>query len=168
MVKSIQRAPEMPVKPQIPAPPPRVETPKQIEQPQKNPSPQIPAQPPRVEINNQYKIRKTKEYHKTHLIRRASILQQRCQTRQTAQQNQRHKYRQLSQAAVIQDRYQHHIDHLCTLAASPQHFTEGSGKQGQINKLVAGPDGPTWNRSLANEFGRLCTGIGNPDLRQTA
>ena len=42
---------------------------------------------------------------------------------------------------------------------SPQHFTEGSGKQGKINKLVAGPNGPTWTRSLANKFGSLCTGI---------
>ena len=101
-----------------------------------------------------------KEYHETHLRRRASILQQRRQTRQTAHQNQRPNYRQRAQATVIQDCYQHHIDHLCTLAASPQNFTEGSGKQGKIIKLVAGPNGPTWTRSLANEFGRLFTGIG--------
>ena len=25
-----------------------------------------------------------------------------------------------------------------------------------------GPDGPTWTLSLANEFRRLCTGIGKP------
>ena len=36
---------------------------------------------------------------------------------------------------------------------------EGSRKQGKINKLVAGPNGPTWTSYLANEFGRLCTGI---------
>ena len=84
----------------------------------------------------------------------------RHQTRQTSHQNQCPNYRQLAQAAVIQDLYQHHIDHLCNLAAPHQHFTEGSGKQGKINKLVTGPDGPTWTRSLANEFGRLCTGIG--------
>ena len=81
-------------------------------------------------------------------------------TCQNTHQNQRPNYRQLAQATVIQDRYQHHINHICTLASSPQHFTEGSGKQGQINKLVAGPDGPTWTRSLANEFSRLCKGIG--------
>ena len=104
MAKLLQRAPEMPVTPQIPAPPPSVETPTQIEQPQNNPSPQIPAQPPRVEINNQHKIRKIKEYQKTHLTRQASILQQRCQTRQTAHQNQRPNYCQLAQATVIQDR----------------------------------------------------------------
>ena len=149
----------MPVTPQVPAPPPRLETLTQIEQPQKNLSTKIPAQPPRVEINNQHKIRKIKEYHKTHLTLRARILQHRRQTRQTPHQNQRPKYRQLIQAAVIQDHYQHHINHLCTLAASPQHFTKGSGKQGKINKLVAVPNGPTWTRSLANEFGRLCTGI---------
>ena len=67
MAKLLQRTPEIPVTPQIPAPPPRVETPAQIEQPQNNPSPKIPAQPPRVETNNQHKIRKIKEYHKTHL-----------------------------------------------------------------------------------------------------
>ena len=160
MAKLLQRAPEMPVTPQIPAPPPRVDTLTQIDQPQNNPSPQIPAQPPRVEINNQQKIHKIKEYHKTHLTRRAIILQQSCQTRQTAHQNQCPNYRQLSQASVIQDRYLHHFNHLCKLAVSPQHFMEGSGKQGKINKLVAGPEGPTWTRSLANEFGRLCTGIG--------
>ena len=64
------------------------------------------------------------------------------------------------QAAIIQDPYQHHIYHLCTLTVSPQHFTEGSRKQGKTNKLVAGPDGPTWTRSLAKKFRRLCTGIG--------
>ena len=149
MAKLLQRAPEMPVTPQIPAPPPRLETPTQIEQPQKNPSPQIPAQSPKVEINNQHKIRKIKEYHKTHLTQRASILQHCHQTRQTANQNQRSNYLQLTQAAVIQDHYQHHIDHLCNLAASPQHFTEGSGKQGKINKLVASPNDPTWTLSLA-------------------
>ena len=52
------------------------------------------------------------------------------------------------------------IDYLCNLVAFPQNFTEVSGKQGKINKLVAGPDGPTWTRSLANEFSRLCKGIG--------
>ena len=113
-----------------------------------------------MEIINQQKIRKVKECHKTHLTRRVSILQQRRQMCQTTHKNQRPNYRQLAQAAVLQDRYQHHIDHLCTLAASPQHFTEGSRKQGKINKLVAGPEGPTWTRSLANEFGRLYTGIG--------
>ena len=107
MAKLLQRAPEIPV------------------------TTQIPAQPPRVEINNQHKIRKIKEYHKTHLTQRARILQHIHQTRQTAHQNQRPNYRQLSQTAVIQDRYQHHIDHLCNLAASPQHFTEDSGKQGK-------------------------------------
>ena len=60
MAKLLQRVPEMSATPQIPAPPPRVETPTQIEQPQNNPSPQIPAQPPRVEINNKHKIRKIK------------------------------------------------------------------------------------------------------------
>ena len=143
--------------PQIPSPPPRVGTPTPIDQPQNNPSPPVPTQPPRVEINNQHKIRKIKEYQKTHLNRRASILQHRHQTRQAA--HQRPNYRQLAQAAVIQERYQHHIDHLCNLVASPQHFTEGSGKQGKINKLVAGPNGPTWTCLLANEFGRLCKGI---------
>ena len=159
MSKLLQHAPKMTVTPQIPAPPRRLENPTQIEKPKKNPSTKIPAQPPRAEINNQHKIRKIKEYHKTHLTRRSSILQQRRQTRQTAHQNQRPNYRQLAQAAVIQDRYQHHIDHLCTLTASPQHFTEDSEKQGKINKLVASPDGPTWTRSLANEFRRLCTDI---------
>ena len=150
MAKLLQCAPKIPVAPQVPAPPPRVETPTQIEQPRENPSPQIPARPPRVEINNQHKIRKIKEYHKTHLTRRASILQQRRQTHQTTHQNQRPNYCQLAKAPVIQDRYQHHIDHLCNLAASPQHFTEGSGKQGKIIKLVAGPDGPIWTLSLEN------------------
>ena len=78
---------------------------------------------------------------------------------QITHQNQRPKYRQLAQATIIQDRYQHHIDHPCTLAASPQHFIEGSRKQGKINKLVAGPEVPTWTCSVMNEFGRLCTGI---------
>ena len=113
-----------------------------------------------MEINNQHKIRKIKEYHKTHLTRRASILRQRRQMHQTAHQNQHPNYRQLAKASVLQDHYHHHIEHLCTLAASHQHFTEASGKQGKTNKLVAGPDGPTWTRSQANEFGRLCTGIG--------
>ena len=36
---------------------------------------------------------------------------------------------------------------------------EGSGIQVKINKLVAGPDGPTWTLYLANEFRRLCIGI---------
>ena len=99
-------------------------------------------------------------YHKTHLTRRASILQKRRQTRQTTHQNQRPNYCQLAQATVLQDPYHHDINHLCTLDASPQHFTEGSGKQGKINKLVAGSKVPTWTRSLANEFRRLCTGIG--------
>ena len=63
----LQRAPEMPIAPQVPAPPPRVETLTQIEQPRDNPSPQITARPPRVETNNQHKIRKIKEYHKTRL-----------------------------------------------------------------------------------------------------
>ena len=58
--KLLQRAPEIPVTPQISTPPLRVETPTQIEQPQNNPSPQIPAQTPSVEINNQNKIRKIK------------------------------------------------------------------------------------------------------------
>ena len=58
MAKLLQRAPEMPVTPQVPAPPQRVETLTQIEQPIENPSPQIPARPHRVEINNQQKIRK--------------------------------------------------------------------------------------------------------------
>ena len=113
-----------------------------------------------MEINNKRNISKIKEYHKTRLTQRARILQQRRQTRQTAHQNQRPNYRQPSQAFVILDSYQHHTNRLCTLAASPQHFTEGSGKQGKINKLVAGPKKPTWTRSLANEFVRLCTGIG--------
>ena len=143
MAKLLQRAPEMPVTPQIPAPPPRVETLTQIEQPQNNPYPPIPAQPPRVEINNQHKIRKIKEYQKTHHTQRYSILQHRHQMLKTAHQNQCPNYCQLAKDAAIQDRYQHHINHLCTLNASPQHFTEGSGKQGKINKLVAGPDGPT-------------------------
>ena len=160
MEKLLQRAPEIPVALQVPAPPPKVDTPTQIEQPRENPSPQIPARPPRVEINNQQRIRKIKEYHKTHLKRRASILQQRPQMCQTTHQNQCPNYRQIYQAAILQDRYQHHIDHLCTLSASPQHFTEGSGRQGKINKLVAGPEGPSWTRSLANEFRRFCTGIG--------
>ena len=56
-----------------------------------------------------------------------------AQTRQTTHHNQRPNYRQIAQAAVIQDRYQHHIDHLCTLPASLQHFTKGSVKQGKIN-----------------------------------
>ena len=60
MTKLLQRASAMSVTLQIPVPPPRVETPTQIEQPQKNPSPPVPAQPPRVEINNQHKIRKIK------------------------------------------------------------------------------------------------------------
>ena len=131
MVKLLQHAPELPVAPKFPAPPPRVETPTQIEKPRENPCPQIPTRPPRVEINNQHKVYKIKEYHKTHLTRRASILQQRCQMHQTTHQNQRPNYCQLDQAAVIQDRYQHHIDHLFTLAASPQYFTEGSRKQGK-------------------------------------
>ena len=112
MAKLLQRAPEMPVTPQIPAPTPRVETPTKIEQTQNNPSPPIPAQLPRVDINNQHKIRKIKEYQKTNLTQRASILQHRHQTRQTAHQNQHPNYHQLAQAAVIQDRYQHQIDHL--------------------------------------------------------
>ena len=137
-----------------------MENPTQIEQPQKNPSPPVPAKPPRVEINNQHKIRKIKEYQKTHLTRRASILQHYHQTRQTAHQHQCPNYCQLSQAAVIQERYQYHIDHLCNITASPQHYTEGSGKQGKTNKLVAGANGPTWTCYLANEFGRLCKSIG--------
>ena len=165
IAKLLQRAPEMTVSPQVTTPPPRMETPTKVMQPRENPSPKITARLPRVETNNQHKIRKIKEYHKTHLTIRASILQQRHQTCQTAHQNQRPNYLQLDQAAVIQDRYQHHIDHLCTLSASPQHFTEVSVKQGKINKLVAGPDGPTWTRSLANEFGRLCTGIVKLDQR---
>ena len=124
IAKILQRDPEMPITQQIPAPPPRVDTPTQVEQPQNNPSTPISAQPPRVETNNQHKIRKIKEYHKTHLTRQASILQQRRQTRQSTHQNQRPNYRQLAQAAVLQYRYQHHIDHICTLAASPRHFTE--------------------------------------------
>ena len=108
----------------------------------------------------QHKIRKIKEYQKTNLTRRASILQHCHQTCQANHQHQRPNYCQLNQVAFIQDRYQHHINHLCNLAASPQHFTEGSGKQGKINKLVTGPDGPTWTCSLAKKFGRLCTGIG--------
>ena len=80
--------------------------------------------------------------------------------RQTAQQHQRPKYCQLAQAAVIQYRYQHHIDHLCTLAAPLSTFYGGLQKQGKINKIVAVPDGPTCNLSLANKFGILCTGIG--------
>ena len=105
MAKLLQRAPGMPITQQIPAPPPRVETPTQIEQPQNNPSPQIPAQPPRVEINNSHKVRKIKEYHKTHLTQRASILQQRRQTRQTAHKNKLPNDYRLAQADVIQDRY---------------------------------------------------------------
>ena len=128
MAKLLQRAHKMPVTLQIPAPPPRVETPTQMEHPQKNPSSPVPARPPRVEINNQHKIRKRKEYQKIHLTRQAIILQHRHQTRQAAHQHQRPNYCQLSQAAVIQDRYQHHINHLCNLTASPQHFMEGSGK----------------------------------------
>ena len=60
MSKLLQRAPEKPVTPKIPAPPPRVETPTQIEQPKNNPSPPVPAQPPRVEMSNQHKILKIK------------------------------------------------------------------------------------------------------------
>ena len=112
MTKLLQCAHEMPANLQIYAPPPRVETLTQIEQPQKNPSPQIPAQPLRVEINNKHKIRKIKEYQKTHLTQRARILQHRHQMRQTAHQNQRPNYCQLAQSAITQDRYQHHIDHL--------------------------------------------------------
>ena len=160
IAKLLQRAPAIPVTPQIPAPLPRVETPIQIEQPQNNTSPPVPAQPPRVEINNQHKIRKIKEYQNTHLTRRARILQHLQQTCQAGHQHQLPNYCQLPQDTVIQDRYQHHIDHLCNLAASPQNFTKGSGKQGKINKLVAVPNGPTWTRSLANEFGRLCKGTG--------
>ena len=77
MAKLLQRAPEITAAPQVPAPPLRVETPTKIEKPRDNPSPQTLARPPRVEINNQQKIRKIKEYHKTHLTQRASILQQR-------------------------------------------------------------------------------------------
>ena len=160
MTKLLQRSSAMSVTLQIPVPPPRVETPTQIEQPQNKPYPPGPAQPPRVEINNQHKIRKIKEYQKTHLTRRASILQHRHQTRQAAHQHQRPNYCQLAQAAVIQDHCHHHIDHLCNLADSPQHFTEGSRKQGKTNKLIAGPDGPTWNCLLAKKFGRICKGIG--------
>ena len=49
---------------------------------------------------------------------------------------------------VIKDRYEHHIAALVTPPAA-------SGKQPSLDKLLRGPDATTWQRSNANEWGRL-------------
>jgi hypothetical protein len=55
---------------------------------------------------------------------------------------------------VTSDRYAHHI---AALANSPP----TAGKQGSLKKLLLGPEAKIWERSLANEWGRLLShGIG--------
>jgi hypothetical protein len=52
------------------------------------------------------------------------------------------------------ERYAHHIAALATTPPT-------AGKQGSLKKLLLGPDGKTWERSLTNEWGRLLShGIG--------
>ena len=59
----------------------------------------------------------------------------------------------LAQAATS-ERYAHHIAALATTPPT-------AGKQGSLKKLLRGPDAPIWERSLANEWGRLLPhGIG--------
>jgi hypothetical protein len=56
--------------------------------------------------------------------------------------------------SATHERYAHHI---ATLATTPP----PAGKQGSLKKLLLGPDATIWERSLANEWGRLLPhGIG--------
>ena len=85
--------------------------------------------------------------------RRCSLpyLRHRYNTR--LQQTRRTRF--LAQTAIPSHKYQHHIAALTTTPVQKQ-------KAGSIHKLLKGPDATTWERSLANEFGRLLPhGVGN-------
>ena len=67
------------------------------------------------------------------------------------------QHQPLAQSAT-NERYAHHIAALAT--APPT-----TGKQGSLTKLLLGPEAATWERSLANEWGRLLAhglGISRP------
>ena len=70
-------------------------------------------------------------------------------------------YQPLAQC-TINERYAHHVTALAT--APPT-----TGKQGFLTKLLRGPDATIWERSLANEWGRLLAyslGISRPASEQ--
>ena len=71
-------------------------------------------------------------------------------------------YNQPLAQCATNERYVHHIAALAT--ASPM-----AGKQGSLTKLLRGPDATIWERSLANEWGRLLAhglGISRPAAEQ--
>ena len=147
--------PRVPPAPTRPHPP----TPAPIPDPIPLPAPTL---RPTASIRSKNTLKPPPKIHEKRLQpRRTGILQHAYRTRQSTRH--RPTPTHLAQAATIQTKYHHHIEHLTNAITNSDnlYFQEGSGKQANLGKLLKGPDADIWKRGLCNEFGRLLSrGIG--------